>query len=286
MKPTALLSMDVEEWWHLAYMPRTARRADESVLEGVTNFRNLLAAESVPGTFFVLGDVAREAPRVIRALARDGHEIASHGPDHALLGQISTARFREELRSHRSELEQLTGRTVDGYRAPCFSLDRDKLDVLVDLGFKYDSSWIDFPAHPLYGDLDLSGWERRGRAVCVAPAGGFVEFGLPVVELFSRTLPVGGGAYLRFIPWLVYRRLVTEFLRQADVYVFYIHPFECCDRKVRLPEGLGAGNRFRFGYGRGRNLDRVAALVRLLKNRGMRFMTFRDAAAELTRSEP
>ena len=47
-----------------------------------------------------------------------------------------------------------------GYRAPCFSMNNNKFNLLKGLGVKYDSSYIDFSSHPLYGSIDVSEFNK------------------------------------------------------------------------------------------------------------------------------
>jgi polysaccharide deacetylase family protein (PEP-CTERM system associated) len=268
--------MDVEDWQHLEYFagmrppePRT------SMLDGLDRFRELLAAEAVPATFFTLGEVGIPRAPLLRELAAEGHEVASHGPDHRLLKQLSTAEFVAQMRTHKDELEQALGMPVAGYRAPCFSMDREKLERLPELGFAYDSSWIRFGAHPLYGHMELDDWREVVPGVRRAPGADFMEFEIPTLATRRGRVPVGGGAYFRIFPWLLTRRLVGRFLDGAEVYIFYIHPFEMSAvRGVELPAGVGMGTKLRFQTGRARTAGRFPRLVRLLRERGFSFSTF------------
>ena len=194
---------------------------------------------------------------------------------------MTPADFAAGLRRHKGELEDVVGAPVHGYRAPCFSMTRDKLELLPELGFAYDSSWIRFDAHPLYGSMDLSDWAEPVPGVRRAPSG-FLEFEVPTLKTRLGTTPVGGGAYFRVYPWALTRRLVRRFLGSAQVYVFYIHPFECSAvRSVVLPEGTSRATRLRFQLGRGRTLPRLHRLIALLRAEGFHFSTFSQAAREL-----
>lgn len=46
---------------------------------------DVLQAESVPATFFVLGDNAAKYPQLIRRMELEGHRVANHGMDHRIL---------------------------------------------------------------------------------------------------------------------------------------------------------------------------------------------------------
>ena len=77
------------------------------------------------GTFFVLGRAARRYPELIRQLAVDGHEIASHGDDHRLLAFASPRLIVAQLVAWEEAVEAALGRpgalllrTPHGVRSP------------------------------------------------------------------------------------------------------------------------------------------------------------------------
>jgi polysaccharide deacetylase family protein (PEP-CTERM system associated) len=279
---TALLSMDVEDWYHLEYFAG-ASRGGASMLDGVGRFRDTLAGEGVPGTFFTLGEIAAEDPSPLRALHAEGHEIASHGPDHALLRGVTADAFARQLRDDRDRLEQAVGAPVLGYRAPCFSMNREQLERLPEIGFRYDSSMIRFGDHPLYEPMELDDWPEVADGIRRQPGSGFLEFEVPTLPLGGRRVPVGGGAYFRVFPWALTRALVRRHLARSGTYVFYIHPFECSGvAKADYPAGTRALTRYRFQTGRKHTLARLRRLIRLLRSEGFTFSTFGTTARGLS----
>jgi peptidoglycan/xylan/chitin deacetylase (PgdA/CDA1 family) len=58
---------------------------------------DLLAAEGVAATFFVLGRQVERYPEVLDRLRREGHEVGIHGYSHAAVPLLSRARIAEEL---------------------------------------------------------------------------------------------------------------------------------------------------------------------------------------------
>ena len=113
----------------------------------------LSTQNSPKGSFFVLGWIAERYPGLVRRIEKEGHEIACHGYAHKLIYTQSKEEFREDIRKAKAILEDITGCEVIGYRAPSYSItDKSKwaLDVLIEEGFKYDSSI--FPIrHDFYG---------------------------------------------------------------------------------------------------------------------------------------
>ncbi len=102
-----------------------------------------LAQRRILATFFILGQIAKSSPKLVRAVSEAGHEVASHGWDHRRIHLMTPETFREDVRTSKDALEQACGTGVLGYRAPTFSVVRHTawaLDVLAELGLLYDSS--------------------------------------------------------------------------------------------------------------------------------------------------
>src|SRR3954466_5201174 len=94
---------------------------------------DFLDDRDVRGTFFVVGEVARSEPALVREVAARGHEIALHGWRHVPLTELDPATFRADVARGKALLEDLTGTPVGGFRAPTFSLVPDSrwaVDVL------------------------------------------------------------------------------------------------------------------------------------------------------------
>src|SRR5262249_14978872 len=104
--------------------------------EGIEIERNVdetlafLDRHGVKGTFFVLGRIAKALPRVVRAIAERGHEVASHSFAHLRLYNMSRTQAHEAVSSSRKILEDVSASPVKGFRAPDFSINRQTLYVL------------------------------------------------------------------------------------------------------------------------------------------------------------
>ncbi len=78
-----------------------------------------LARFQARATFFVLGEKARAAPEVVRAIAAAGHAIGVHGDRHdRLLALRSPRRIREEIERAQAAVAQITGQTPRLFRPP------------------------------------------------------------------------------------------------------------------------------------------------------------------------
>jgi peptidoglycan/xylan/chitin deacetylase (PgdA/CDA1 family) len=80
---------------------------------------DILKQKKVPATFFLLGkNHIEKYPQLVKRMAAEGHEVASHTWDHKILTQISDDRIREELKRPDDAIERLTGRRPTLMRPP------------------------------------------------------------------------------------------------------------------------------------------------------------------------
>jgi polysaccharide deacetylase family protein (PEP-CTERM system associated) len=258
----AVMSVDVEDWFHVENLKRVIDRDSWSrqssrVERNVDRLLELMAGYGdVRSTWFILGWVAERWPKVVSQIAAAGHEIASHGYDHALLDDLSPDAFRADVNRSKHLLEDLAGAAVIGYRAPSFSIKDWALPILQELGFEYDSSHFPTVGHDRYGRLE---GVPMGKPVAeVLP--GFFEISISSMSLASVALPWGGGGYFRLLPYSIFRAGARRILRSGSPYVFYIHPWEIDPDQPR-PKGLSPVYRFRHYVGLGRSEDRFTSLL-------------------------
>ena len=268
-KPTAdpvvnAMSIDVEDYFHVSVfdgiVPRWQWEHMESrVVANTGRLLDLFDEFDVRSTFFVLGWVGDRHPDLVRAIARRGHEIASHGYAHRLIYDQTPEAFRADVRRAKRLLEDATGRRVIGYRAPSYSITPRSLwalDVLLEEGYEYDSSI--FPIrHDRYG-IPVS--QRRPYTI-ERKAGALVEVPGSTTQVGPLNLPIAGGGYFRILPYWWTRWGIARLNRlERRPAIFYLHPWEIDPDQPRLSASrLGA---FRHYHNLTHTESRLRALVR------------------------
>ena len=225
-RPTLLLSVDFEDWHQLvrrrvgvagweAPGPALARETDALLA--------LFDELQVRATFFVLGMAARAHPELLAPIVERGHEIGCHGDAYRLVHTQTREEFANDLRHAIATIEELTGRTPRGYRAPAFSITRATPwahEVLAENGFDYDASQHDSPALRDHAAPVAAGPHRLD-----AGANEHTLWEFPVAVWRSRTarIPVGGASYWQLLPTPA---LLTGLRRAGQYAGLYLHPNE------------------------------------------------------------
>jgi polysaccharide deacetylase family protein (PEP-CTERM system associated) len=265
------LTIDVEDYFHVAAFERHVKYSDWDlyplrVKENTMRILDLLDVYSVKATFFVLGWVAEKAPNLIKSIKEKGHEIACHSYRHQLVYNLDSKMFKEDIRRAKAILEDITGEQVLGYRAPTYSITNSSiwaLDVLIEEGFKYDSSI--FPiTHDLYGISDA----KRFPHVINREKGSIIEFPMSTLNLhvskFKIRFPIAGGGYLRAFPSFVIERGI-KWINQGEKEpaVIYFHPWEIDPEQPRINAELKS--RFRHYLNLNKTIGRIERLLKTIR---------------------
>jgi polysaccharide deacetylase family protein (PEP-CTERM system associated) len=221
------LTIDVEDYFQVEAFAKVIDRQDwecqqPRVSHNTNRLLDILAEANVSATFFTLGWTASRNPELVRRIAAEGHELASHGSDHRRVDRQSPDEFRSDVRRSKAVLEGISGTQVVGFRAPTFSAGRRTPwfhDILAEEGFQYSSSVYPV-AHDLYG-------EPTAPRQPFCPIPGFIEIPLTTVRVLGRNFQAAGGGYFRLLPYRMTRKLLRK--AHADLRtpcIFYIHPWE------------------------------------------------------------
>lgn len=229
------LSVDVEDYFQTEAMsaiaPRDSWSSFPSRVEANTRtLFELFAKYDARATLFFLGWTAERYPRLVREAQELGHEIACHSYWHRPVFRLSPAEFREDTSRAKQVIEDAAGGSVAGYRAPCFSINSSvawAYDILQELGFQYDSS-LNPVRHAFYGN-------HKGNRAPYRIAAGLHELPIATWRVLGQNLPVGGGAYLRILPyWLVSSGVTSINAKESRPAILYVHPWEIDEEQPRL----------------------------------------------------
>ncbi len=231
------LTIDVEDWFHpelvRSHLDSTSPR--ERVSKAILPILNLLDQYKVKASFFILGEVAKQCPDLVREIYRKGHEVGCHGMSHRMLDDLGEEEFKKELLEFQNLIKEILGDVeIKGFRAPTFSLHQKTkwaLPILKDFGYLYDASL--FPIK-LFGNR-LYGVDQAPRfpyRICFEnpceedPHSPLWEFPAAVVSLGTLKIPVSGGFYLRVFPVWFFKWALRR-MNQEGPFNIYLHPWEC-----------------------------------------------------------
>jgi polysaccharide deacetylase family protein (PEP-CTERM system associated) len=272
------LTIDIEEWYNLDYLKKYELDKSVEVIPEIIDFLDLLDEYHIKGTFFVLADTLERNIDILREIVRRGHAIGCHGYDHELLYKKEIEQFINEAAKAKEIISDAINCDVDGYRAPCFSMERDKLDSISKLGYQYDSSYIKFEQHPLYRNLDISGFEKIDDLVY--RKGNFFEYEIPTLKMWKFSLPISGGGYLRLFPFWMLKILIKIYAKQHHNFLLYLHPFELTKIDLPFSKEVSWNDRFRASVGRKGNMKKIRKIIKLLNTMGAEFRTLEQDMKE------
>lgn len=273
------LSVDVEDWFQVGAFEGVIERDSWDTL-GSRVERNcdsilaMFAAADVKATFFTLGWVAQRHGALMRRIVAEGHELASHGWDHARVFRMSREEFAADVERSRKALEDAAGVAITGYRAPSFSIDQRTpwaYMVLAEQGFVYSSSVAPI-THDHYG------WREAPRfAFKPLPWSSLVEIPVTTAHFAGRRLAAGGGGFFRVLPygfsrWAI-RQVNTEDHRPA---VFYFHPWEIDPQQPRVT-GASLRSKARHYTDLGVMAEKLGQLIREFAWGRMDVLALREA---------
>lgn len=229
------LTVDLEDWYHVCGAgeyadPRRWDGLESRIARNTERILSLFRAHGVRATFFVLGYVAEKEPALVRAVAREGHEIASHGHFHRRIYELGPEEFREDLERSIDALSAATGETVVGFRAPEWSMRRHTFRALGALrraGILYDCSMV-----PLTRMGDRSFPSRPCRIA--TEHGDLWEFPLTTIRCFGENLPFTGGLPLRLTPYFYILSRIRRMNRDGEAAMVYLHPWEFDTEQPRV----------------------------------------------------
>jgi peptidoglycan/xylan/chitin deacetylase (PgdA/CDA1 family) len=136
---------------------------------GVERILKVLRERKIPATFFIPGHTVETYPGSVHAILNAGHEIGHHGYLHENPCALAIEEERRILERGFASLDRVAGVRPLGYRSPSWDNSPNTTGLLLEFGFRYESSLM---AHDF-----LPYWCRVGD---VADTEGPYRFGKPV----------------------------------------------------------------------------------------------------------
>jgi peptidoglycan-N-acetylglucosamine deacetylase len=133
----------------------------------VERFADVLAPRGICATFFVVAEELEQLPaahQLLRDLVAAGHELANHSYSHPydLARRPRSEIAREVSRAH-DLISAVANEPVVGFRGPGYDVSTDLLGVLIDMGYRYDSSLLPAPAYYAAKAAVMAVMRLRGR---------------------------------------------------------------------------------------------------------------------------
>lgn len=256
-KKQHLLTVLVEDYFHVGAFEKLIQQRqwqhfDPRYERNTLKTLDLLDDFKVKATFFVLGWIAEQNPKLIREIAARGHEVASRGFYHRSLKYLTDEEFREDLRRTNRALEDACGQKVIGYRSAeklSYKNDSWVLDVLAEEGMVYDASFL-----PKAKDETNKRFAHQhisdGRVIW--------EFPYSTRNLGGYLLPISGGNYFRQIPYTMLKYAVRDWNERYEApFMLYFHVWELDPEQPRI-SAASSYNRIRH-Y---RKLDKMEWVIK------------------------
>ena len=222
------VTFDIAEWYHANYEGvdfSHFEKNNTNLENNVDILLNICEKHNVKSTCFILGEVGKSHPNLIRKIYNQGHEIASHGNAHKLVYQMTEKEFKNDLKISKDILENIIGDKVNGFRAPSWSINNDVIawyyNILEDLGFNYSSSV--YPAHTfLYGIKNFPA--EAHYPIINSKRINILEIPVPVTNILGKKIGFSGGFYFRLFPLWFIKFILNK--NKNKNYFLYLHPRE------------------------------------------------------------
>ena len=225
-----LLGIDFEDWFHPELIQKNldTKKKTPTVINGIDKILDWLRKNDTFATFFMVGELLEQKPELLDKILDGGHEIGFHTMTHS---RLDSPNYVEKFENELIKFNKLTNGKSKGFRAPSFSLNHQTswaIDTLSKNHYLYDSSIV--PAKTrLYG---VPNAEKKPYLISSQsleqndPNGIITEFPLLTTKLFGKTIPSGGGFFVRVLPSFIFHKSILNNNNNSIPATLYIHSWE------------------------------------------------------------
>lgn len=268
------ITFDIEDWFHILDHPETANpsswdKFESRIDHGVGLILDLMDKHDLKGTFFCLGWIAEKHPHIIKRIDAAGHHIGTHSYYHQLAYKQTEEEYRKDLSDSIKILSDLTGKNIDAYRAPGFSIKESNLwafDVMAEEGIKYDSSI--FPANRAHGGLPQFTTDQPCKVI-TKKGYELIELPMNTASLLGQKFVFSGGGYFRLLPEWYLKKLFNS----QDYVMTYFHPRDFDEGQPLIP-GLSRFRKFKSYTGIKNTRNKLSSIIEQNTFNGLKSLDF------------
>lgn len=244
-----ILTFDIEEWFHLLDFADTKTQSqwdgfEVRIHENVDRILSILEEHDTKATFFIIGWIAKKYPEVVKKIAQK-YQLGCHTMNHQLVWQQTPKEFEDDVESCLKLLEDISGKKVECFRAPGFSIRESEtwaFEILAKLGITTDCSI--FSGKHAHGGMPSFVHQHPTLISC----GGITlrEFPINFRRVLGRNVIFSGGGYFRLFPY----SLIKKWTNESDYLLSYLHPRDL-DATQPVLKNLELSRRFKSYVGIG-----------------------------------
>ena len=132
MNKFVFFTMDVESFFDTSCIKEKniPFNIDFDAEDGLNRYLDLLNQYDIKSTLFLTVDTAKRWKSSLRCAMAEGHELAVHALNHEDITNYGDEEFLATLIEAKERIEDIYGYEVRGYRAPCFGIDKRKIELL------------------------------------------------------------------------------------------------------------------------------------------------------------
>lgn len=243
-----ILTFDIEEWFHLLDCNATRtenewKNYEVRIFANVDRLFRILEDTHTNATFFIIGWIAKTYPDLVKRIS-EKYQIGCHTMNHQLVWQQTPDEFKADVEEGVKMLEDITGKKVECFRAPGFSIRESEawaFETLADLGIKYDCSV--FPAAHAHGGMPS--YPKAAPGIIEYHGVRMKEFPVSFKTIAGKHIMFSGGGYFRLFPYL----FIKKWTKASNGYLLsYIHPRDL-DEGQPMIKSLSVARKFRSYYG-------------------------------------
>ncbi|MEM7253603.1 MAG: polysaccharide deacetylase [Pseudomonadota bacterium] len=225
MDADSLIHISTKDGWRRPYPISMGRYGPNVAIPRIIEtYRRLGLRQS----FFIPGWCVQTYPEAVNALLEAGHEVGCHGWLHQNPLDQNPAEQERDLDRSLEAFERVAGHKPVGYRAPVYQITNELPDLLLDRGFKYESSMMadddpylldvsgrllaEIPPH--WGVDDWPPFAHYEEIGYMMPVRGPREGLAPFFEEFDAARTAGGLWHAVWHPFLTGRRARWQVVEQ------------------------------------------------------------------------